>query len=218
MPRQWEVGNAKEPGDGWCNMRRTCCEEPGGDGFVILVIKDRVASMPGVRTECGKLPESLRRKAAPSLFYPFSRDLIIFSNSQDGIFVPSIPSPSPSLFLSLFISFYLALSLCLKPIWNSELTKKRLLEELTNGWTFLVKYKTLAFYSSTVPLLNVFRTIIVFVGLFAEHLPRDVNSYNSRDIFLLCPCCVYFIQILPISPLTFCSWLLQAVVLRWGTP
>lgn len=40
-------------------MRRACCEEPGGAEFAILVIKDRVASMQGVRTGCGKLLESL---------------------------------------------------------------------------------------------------------------------------------------------------------------
>lgn len=34
-------------------------EEQGGDGFVIPVIKDRVAFMPGVWTGCGKLLESL---------------------------------------------------------------------------------------------------------------------------------------------------------------
>lgn len=119
-------GRQRSPGGGgsWSSMRTTCCEEPGGDGFVILVIKDRVASMPGVRTGCGKLPESLRRKAAPSLFYPFSRDLIIFSNSQDGILYPLFPHlllPS-----SCLCSFPFT-SLChfvLKPIWNSGQTQR----------------------------------------------------------------------------------------------
>lgn len=45
--------------EGESNMKRTGPKEQGGDGFVILVIKDRVASMPGVRTGCGKLLESL---------------------------------------------------------------------------------------------------------------------------------------------------------------
>lgn len=120
---KWGTQRSLGGGRRWSNMRRTCCEEPGGDGFVILVIKDRVASMPGVRTGCGKLPESLRRKAAPSLFYPFSRDLIIFSNSQDGILYPLFPHLLPS---SCLCSFPFT-SLChfvLKPIWNSELTKK----------------------------------------------------------------------------------------------
>lgn len=168
--------------------------------------------MPGARTGCGKLPESLQRKAAPSLFYPFSGDLIIFSNSQDGILYPLFPH----LFLpsSCLCSFPFT-SLChfvLKPISNSELAKS------ANGCPFWAKYKTLAFYSGKVPLLNYFRTIIIFVGLLPEHIPWDVYSYGSRDSFLLCPRCVYFIQIIRISHLTFCSRLLQAVVLRWGTP
>lgn len=82
-------------------------EEPVGDGIVILVIKDRVASMPGVRTGCGKLLESLWGKAAPSLLCPFSGDLIIFSNSQDGILYPLFRH----LLLSLLLSATLFLSL-----------------------------------------------------------------------------------------------------------
>lgn len=147
-------GTQRIPGGGgsWSNMRRTCCEEPGGDGFVILVIKDRVASMPGVRTGCGKLLESLGRKAAPSLFYPFSRDLIIFSNSQDGILYPLFPHlllPS-----SCLCSFPFA-SLChfvLKPIGNSELTKRsRPMAELSE-WNI----KTLSFLFRQSTLVKCF--------------------------------------------------------------
>lgn len=207
LSRQWgEVGTPRSPGGGgggsWNNMRRTCCEEPGGDGIVILVIKDRVASMAGVRTGCGKLLESLWRKAAPSLFYPFSGDLIIFSNSQDGILYPLFPHlllPS-----SCLCSFPFT-SLChflLKCIWNSELTK--------TSWPVAgLKCKCLALYSCK------------FVKSFHNNYcltphPQDVNGYGNRHLLTLS--LLYFIQIIPISPLTFCSGLLQAVVLRWGTP
>lgn len=63
--------------------------------------------MPGVRTGCGKLLESLWGKAAPSLLCPFSGDLIIFSNSQDGILYPLFPHLLLSLLLSALISFHL---------------------------------------------------------------------------------------------------------------
>lgn len=84
-------------------------EERGGDGFVILVIKDRVVSVSGVRTGCGKLPESLWGKAAPFLFCPVSGELIISSNSQDGI----LYLPFPHLFFTfLFLCSFSFTSLC----------------------------------------------------------------------------------------------------------
>lgn len=161
------------------NMKGTCCEEPGGDGFVILVIKDRVASMPGVRTGCGKLPESLQRKAAPSLFCPFPRDLIIFSNSQDGILYPLFPH---LFFRSPCLCSFPFTSLChfvLKTIWNSELTKKSWQMGELSEWNLK-------------PLLNVFRTIIVLVGSVLEHLPRmstataqETSSYFALAVYIL---------------------------------
>lgn len=138
-------------------------EEPVGDGFVILVIKDRVASMPGVRTGCGKLPESLWRKAAPSLLCPFSGDLIIFSNSQDGILYPLFPH---LLFPSFCLSFHFLLS---PSSWNAFQSLKqhcsfRIVNEHSYCW---LKCKTFNSYlCGFFPLKHVFMIKYGFVFTF----------------------------------------------------
>lgn len=111
LPRHWWWRRAQEAqeveslaewrGGGESNVKRKGQWRAGRGGSVILVIKDRVVSMLGVWTGCGKLLESLRRKAAPFLLCPFSGDLIIFSNSQDGILHPLFPH-------LLLTSFYLS--------------------------------------------------------------------------------------------------------------
>lgn len=158
LPRHWWEGGEAQGSLGGCGVGwwggggitwgERHHEESGGDGFVILVIKDRVASMPGARTGCGKLLESLWGKAAPSLLCPFSGDLIIFSNSQDGILYPLFPHLLlPSFCLSSHFLSPPSVTLLLKCISKSKVTLQLLnCRWVCWWWTCGAKCKTFKSY------------------------------------------------------------------------